>query len=106
MMRAGELRHRVTIQQKIVTRDTFGGEVVTWADVATVWAAVEPLRGREFLDAKQIQAETAYRVRMRYRSDVDTDMRIVWDSRTLEITAVLDVDGRGRELELMCREVV
>lgn len=105
-MRAGELRHRVTIQQKSVTRDSYGAEVITWTDVATVWAAVEPLRGREFLEAKQIQSETAYRVRIRHRSDVDTDMRVMWNSRTLEIVAVLDIGGLGRELELMCREVV
>ncbi len=105
-MRAGQLRHRVTIQQKIISQNSFGEEVVTWSDVATVWAAVEPLRGQEFIEARQAEAEITARIRMRYRSDVRPDMRVVWGTHTYDVLAVIDVAGRGRELQLMCREIV
>ena len=48
-MEAGQLRHRVTIQQATETTDGFGGVTQAWATFATVWAAVEPLTGREYL---------------------------------------------------------
>ena len=105
-MRAGDLRHRVTIQQKSVVRDTYGEEDVTWTDVATVWGSVEPLQGREFIEAKQTQAEITTRIRMRYRSGILPEMRAVWDGHIYDIEAVIDVGGRKRELHLMCTEVL
>ena len=105
-MRAGRLRHRVTLQRKVVTRDAYGGEVITWTDVATVWAAVEPLRGRELEAAAQAGAELSARIVMRYRSDVVPEWRVAWDGHVYDIEAVVDVDGRHRTLELRCREVL
>ncbi len=104
-MRAGELRHRVTIQQKSVVRGTYGEEDVAWTDVATVWGSVEPLQGREFIEAKQTQAEITTRIRIRYRSGISPEMRAVWDGHIYDIEAVIDVGGRKRELQLMCTEV-
>jgi len=104
-VRAGELRHRVTIQQKSVVRDSYGEEDVTWTNVATVWGSVEPLQGREFIEAKQTQAEITTRIRIRYRSSISPEMRVVWDGHIYDIEAVIDVGGRKRELQLMCTEV-
>jgi len=106
MIRAGELRHRVTIQQKSVTRNTFGEEIVTWQDVATVWAAIEPLRGREFFESQQVNAEVTTRIRIRYRPGITPTMRVVYGSRIFDIQAVINVEERNRELHLMCREEV
>jgi len=104
-MEAGKLRHRVTIQQATATRDTIGVPEDTWSTLATVWAAVEPLTGREFVEAFRTNAELTHRVRIRYRSDVTAKMRVLESSRHYDIVAVLDVKGEMRELHLMCREV-
>jgi len=105
-MRAGDLRHRVTIQQKTVTQDTYGATVETWAALATVWANIEALSGREFFDSQQTVAQADHRITIRYRADVKPTMRAVEGSRTFDIQAVLDREGRRRTLELLCREVV
>lgn len=42
-IQAGNLRHRITIQRETTTRDAYGSEVKTWADLATVWASLDPL---------------------------------------------------------------
>jgi len=106
-MRAGKLRHRVVIQSKGASRDTYGAEVVTWSTTATVWASVEPLTGREYMDAQQTQAEVSTRIRVRYRSDVTyvPEMRATWDGHTYDIVSVLEVNSAHREVQLMCREV-
>jgi len=104
-MRAGELRHRVTIQEAVTAQNSFGEETPSWQDVATVWAAVEPLQGREYFDAQKQVAEVDTRVRVRYRAGIGPTMRVVWGVHTYDIGAVLDVGGRHRELHLMCREV-
>ena len=105
-MRAGQLRHRVTIQQKSVARNSYGEEVITWADVDTVWASVEPLRGREFIEMRRAGAEVTTRIRMRYRSGIAPEMRVVYGSHTYDIKSVVHVEERQRELHLMCREVI
>lgn len=105
-MRAGELRHRITIQQKTVVRDTYGGETVTWTNTATVWAAVEPLSGREYFSAQQVQAEVNHRIRIRYRAGITTTMRVLWGTRVFDILAIINLQERGREIHLMCKEVV
>lgn len=106
-MRAGDLRHRLTIQQKSVTQNTYGEEIATWSTLTIVWGSVEDLSGREFYESRQVPAaEVTTRVRIRYRSDVEPTMRVIHGSRTLEIVAVLEPEGRKRETVLMCREVV
>jgi SPP1 family predicted phage head-tail adaptor len=106
MMEAGSLRHRVTIQSKSVTRDTYGGEVITWATVATVWAAVEPLNGREWLEGRQAAAEVTTRIRIRYRSGVLPEMQVVYGSHAYDILAVIQPEEKRQEIQLMCQEVI
>ncbi len=105
-MRAGQLRHRVTIQQKSVTQNGYGEEVITWQDVATVWAAIEPLQGREYLEGKQVQAEVTTRIRIRYRSGIQPEMRVTWGSHAYDVQAVIEPESRKKELVLMCREIL
>ena len=106
-MRAGWLRHRVEVLAKEASRDSFGAEVITWVTAATVWASVEPLRGREYIEAKQGQVEVSHRVVMRSFPAVDSSMRLRLDGgRVLEIESVINPLERGERLELMCREMV
>lgn len=105
-MRAGDLRHKVTIQRLMTGEDEYGQPLNAWQDVVTVWANVEDLTGREYLAAQQVPTtQVSTRVTIRWRSDVKPEMRVVHGSRLLDIKAVLDSDGRRRELQLMCQEV-
>lgn len=105
-MRAGRLRHRVTIQQKTVSQDGYGAEVITWADVATVWASVEPLRGREFLDTRREGAEVSTRIVIRYRAGIVPEMRVTFGDHVYDLLSVVHVEERARELQLMCKELI
>lgn len=106
-MRAGWLRHRVVIQERAPEQDSYGEERPAWVDAATVWASVEPLRGREYLEARQGQAEVSHRVGMRYRDGVGPAMRLrLPGGRVLVIESVINPLEQGERLELMCRELV
>lgn len=105
-MNIGKLRHRVTIQNKVTLPDGYGGVTSTWQDVATVWASVEPLNGRELYAAQQVKTELSHRVRIRYMSGIKPEMRIAFDNRTFEIEAIIDPEERHESLELLCSEVV
>jgi SPP1 family predicted phage head-tail adaptor len=105
-MRAGDLRNRITIQDKTVVQNTFGEEDITWTDVATVYAAIEPLRGREFLDSKMATAEVTTKIRIRERDGIRPEMRVVHGSTVYDIRAVIHVETRQREMQLMCQEYI
>jgi SPP1 family predicted phage head-tail adaptor len=82
---AGRLRHRVRIERLQNLLDTDGeviqsdtGEVSqAWVEVATVWAAIEPVSGREFIQSRAIQAEIVARIVIRQRDGLDAAMRLV-----------------------------
>lgn len=106
-MRAGDLRHRVILQRPIEIRGSDYADVQrTWQDVATLWASVEPLAGREFFVNREMQGELTARVRLRYRAGVTPKMRLLYDGRVFEIQSVMNVGEDGVELELMCAEAL
>ena len=105
-MRAGRMRHRVVIQQQTTTQDSLGQPANTWNDLDTVFAAVEPLSGKEFFDAQQVNAETTTRFRLRYRSDVTHDMRISFRDRNYNIHSIINAGERDHEMILLAGEGV
>jgi SPP1 family predicted phage head-tail adaptor len=104
-MRAGKLRHVVTIKSKTVTQDSYNQEIITWTEVATVRAAIETPTGNEYLDVESKGASISHKVTIRYYRSLAPTMIVVWGSRTFEIIAVLD-DNQNRETLLMCNEVI
>lgn len=101
-----ELDQQITIQQRASGVDNYGQPSGSWNAVySSIWASAEPLTGREFFAAGQIQSEVSTRFRIRYRSDIVPTMRVVWRSQPYEIVAVLDKKGAKHMLELMCRKV-
>jgi len=103
-MRAGNLRHKLEIQENTPTRNAVGEEVDSWTTVATVWASIEPLSGVELLNAQQVAAETTVRIGLRYRSGVTAAHRIKFGARIFDINVVSNVGERNRELQLLCKE--
>lgn len=87
-MRAGSLDQRVTLQQKTVTHDEWGQPVGTWADVATIWANVRFLNGKEFITAGREAQQVGASVRIRRRA-VTSSMRLVHKGVVYAIAAVL-----------------
>lgn len=103
-MQSGALDSLVTIQQATETQDAAGEPIAAWSTVVQVWAKIEAIQGREFFDAQVVQADLTHRVTIRYRSGIVPKMRIVYGSRTFEITAVHDDTGRRAWLTIMAVE--
>lgn len=103
------MNRKITIQQQTTGTDPEGIPLpATWADVFKGFAAREPLRGREFFEAAASNAEKTVRYKMRYRTGIEEDMRLIdtRDNKTYVIKAVLDdVYGDRTETHLMTEEV-
>ncbi len=81
MIRAGDLRHRMAIQEASQISDGMGSFVTTYSDVSgmhNVPFAIWPLKVQEIIDFKSVQATMTHRIRMRYRPGVAQKMRGVF----------------------------
>lgn len=105
-MKIGKLRHWITIQSYTPTRDSFGAEVEHWQDVMKVWASVEPLTGKEYFAAQEVNAEVSVKVIMRYSPGIQPEMRVIFGARVFEILAVMNTEERNKQLILLCKEVL
>jgi SPP1 family predicted phage head-tail adaptor len=74
---AGRLRHRIRIDEQVTLKNSFGEQTTEWEEVATVWAAIEPLSARESMIAGQTQSKVSARLVIRARSDIMASMRAV-----------------------------
>lgn len=121
---AGTFRNRVKIQQQDLTEDTFGGfgggvwaSDDGWTDVATVWAFIQTINPTAFLDQKQFRdkqflTQEWFNVVLRFRGDINTNMRIVYNpdftdtanNRYLIIYSVVNRDLLKHQINLFCRE--
>lgn len=104
-MKIGTLRHRIQIQIKTISEDSLKQQTESWTDVATVWARIEPLSGREYFQARQETAEVSVKVTMRYRNDISPSMRLRFEDRIFEVLSVINPEERCILLLLMCKEV-
>lgn len=106
MTRAGNLIHRVRIDRRVKGQNTRGEVTYTWTPVVTVRAEKNPLRGREFFEAAQVQSEITTRWRIHWREGIDETMRLVEITGQKKAYAIkappIEVNGQRIWLDLMC----
>jgi SPP1 family predicted phage head-tail adaptor len=104
-MNPGALRHLVTIERPVVTQSDSGAEIATFGTVCKAFASVEPLSGREALQAGQITAEVTTRITLRWQPALDA-ISAKWRVRhagiVYDITQPAHLKLEQREVELMC----
>jgi SPP1 family predicted phage head-tail adaptor len=105
-MRAGRLRHVITIQRATVARDSVGNVTTSWADLAARRAYVEPQHGAEFFAGSERHANMTVKIVMRYLSGLSTKDRIVFGGVNYDILSILDRNGRRADLEIMARTLL
>lgn len=108
-MTAGKLNRRVTIQKPDSVLDDYGQPSIGWANIATIWANIKPVGGREKMRAMAMEATLTHTVMVRYRSDllpeIDADAwRIVYGQKILEISSALDFEDRRKYIVFDCIE--
>lgn len=103
-VRAGRLRHRVTIEEKQITLDSDGAQEEVWVLWATgVPAEIGALSARELIAAQAVSSKVNTRIKMRYRSGLSASMRIRHRDTIYNIEGVIpDPDSGIRFITLPC----
>lgn len=107
-MRAGKLRHQVTIEEPTRTPDAGKGYTTVWSALSggtNIWASIEPLTSSDrFAQAHAYNGQT-HTVTIRKLTGVLSTMRVKFGTRYFAIQGVTDTDERGIEQRLACEEV-
>ena len=116
---AGTLTRLITVERQQIVQDAnYGSQVVTWVPLAVLpgsppvaerfWAEVQdalPSRSESVMQGVAV-ARNQTRVRIRWRSDIDSSMRITVHGDADVIYQIVggpaEIRGRRRMLEMMC----
>jgi len=105
-MRAGLLRHKITIQKVVEVQDDYGEADQTWSTFRVVRAGKRNLSGQENQINDVRNPVRMVEFKMHYISGVTNKMRI---KRGDDVFNILFIDNTGdmnRDLGIVCREVV
>ena len=106
---AGTLGRRIKIQRPSTIKDSLGAPSRTWIDVATVWADIQPLSGREAVIASRISVELTHQITVRYQSIFENPQlvaqyRVIYKSRIFNIHSALNEDEKRVLVILLASE--
>lgn len=99
------MRRVVTLRTVALTDNPMGGYTEANTDIENIPARVEPLEGRELIEAMQTGMQRPHRFTMRYRAGVTGTKTLIYDGRTFDIKSVMDPEEKHRELIITADEV-
>lgn len=105
---AGRLRHRVTVYDPNPTLSDAGYPVEAAKAInlgSVLPANVTPIGGGEPLRDQQVESHITHVVEIRYLSSVKQKHHLLYGERRLNIEQIVDVNGRGRMMQLLCTEL-
>lgn len=100
----GQMRHRLQLQEAVTLPDGGGGNIVTWTDVAEIWAAIRPVSGGEVVEADALQGRISHVIDVRFRAGITPRHRFRLGARIFDIRAVIDADETHRFLRCQVEE--
>lgn len=100
----GVLRTELALEVAARIADDLGGFSESWAEVATVFARIEPLTAQSRFGAEQTLETVTHRITLRHRDGVASGMRFRRHERLFDILTVHDPDESGRYLVCRAKE--
>lgn len=76
-MKAGDLKHPITLERPEVTIDAKGNRRTTWTPAATCRASMADVSGRDFYAAQAHQTQDIVTFGIRWQEAIDKTWRIV-----------------------------
>lgn len=104
-LQAGKLWERVVFEARDAEIDETGQDIFKWKEIATLYSEVIYLpSSNERFKGEQFVAENFVKVRIRYRSDINVEDRMIINGAVYDITSraivnrkqALEIIGRAR----------
>ncbi len=102
-MRISDLNKRIDIQAP-----TKVGDVTTFVSVlpagTTIAAAIWPISANEVIQANATVMIISHRIRIRYRSVMKSNFRIVYAGRNFNVVSIIDIGMQHRFMDILVKE--
>lgn len=116
LIEAGQLRHRIQLQQSTTLQDENGDLVSVWTTIATLWAQVSPLQlasprsagSSEPWAEQELQPRNVVLIVIRYAASLDIapDMRVLHQGRQFVIRSAVNVANADHEINIVAQEML
>jgi len=103
-MDIGRMSQRITFLDVVERENELSQLVIELEEKKTVWASLEPTRGREYQEAQRLRPELTYKIYTRYFDFITQDMIIKHNNQYYEIQSMADVKSRHEMLEIYATE--
>lgn len=101
-MEARRRNRLVTIQQQSSTQDGAGQPVLTWSDLAQVYANIKGLSGLESIKAGAETSVLKVSIRVGYRKDLTAAMRVSIGETVYQVKVVRPDEEKKQFTDLEC----
>lgn len=103
---AGYYRHPIDIEVQTEVENDYGEKTQTWATFIHTRAGINPISGREYLSAEQVNSETTHKINLRYVPGLTPAMRVNFNGRIFKIVNIQNYYEKHTDICLMCKEVI
>ena len=104
-LQAGALDTPLVLQRPEISRGEMGGEIVSFVDVATVYARRRAGAMRDDHSLARHRAELELIFTIRYRTDIKADWRVICDGVIYSLIGEPQMQGRSQFLDMRCVSV-
>jgi SPP1 family predicted phage head-tail adaptor len=105
-MKIGLLKHKICFLRLDESQNALGEVIPVEAEIAKVWASIEPVSGNERFMSNQIFAEATARIRCRFIEGITPKNVIRFKGRKYDILSVANKNERNIELDIIAKEAV
>ena len=100
----GTMTDRVQLKKRAMTSEAEGGHVALYVPLASVWARVRSLSGRQDVSVDGRGVSISHVVVLRFRTDVSPGDRVVYREHNLDVVSASDLNGRRAYLSCLCTQ--
>jgi SPP1 family predicted phage head-tail adaptor len=95
-LQAGDFDRLGLFKKPVESRDSFGQDVTTYTTVLKWFVGVYRQKGKEEVEAAQIQAVNITQFVTRYNKSITEDLLLVVENKTYNIRSIEEIEGRRK----------
>lgn len=101
-----KLDKRITIQNKQITQDNFGGEIISWKDYKIIWANICPKSLKNSVNYFKFETNITHIITVRFLNEIDINFRILYNDRIFNIKSIINIKEKNQYYEILCEELL
>lgn len=94
----------MTVWKPVKVEDEGGDEKTVLVPAGEIHASLRPVKGRELLEARQMEISKPMHIGTRYRADLDERCELTWAGRRFKIASIMNENEHNARFEILAEE--